>query len=113
MALAEVTVVPLGTGSPSLSAYVAQVIKVLEAFEVKYQLTSMGTIIEADVDEIFHVVRSMHEALFRHPEVKRVVTTLKIDDRRDKPISMKSKVEAVKEKLETPAEEKKQRLFRG
>lgn len=100
MALAEVTVVPLGTGSPSLSAYVAEVLKVLEVFELRYQLTSMGTIIEGEVEEIFQVVEKMHQSLFRNPQIKRVVTTLKIDDRRDKPISMETKVAAVKEKME-------------
>ncbi|RLE00057.1 MAG: thiamine-binding protein, partial [Aquificota bacterium] len=51
MAVAEVTVVPLGTGSPSLSVYVAKALKILEQSGLKYQLTPMGTIIEGDPKE--------------------------------------------------------------
>jgi len=40
----------------------------------------------------------MHEAVL-DCGVKRVVTTIKIDERRDKASSISSKVEAVKEKI--------------
>ena len=98
MAMAEVTVVPMGTGSPSLSKYVAEVLKVVKESGIKYQLTPMGTILEGDLDEIFSLVRRMHEVPFSE-EIKRVVTTLKIDDRRDKPLTMESKVKAVTSKM--------------
>ncbi len=98
MAMAEVTVVPMGTGTPSLSAYVAEVLKLVKESGIKYQLTPMGTILEGDLDEIFALVRRMHEVPFSD-EIKRVVTTLKIDDRRDKPLTMESKVEAVTSKV--------------
>ena len=99
MAMAEVTVVPMGTGSPSLSAYVAEVLKLVKDSGIKYQLTPMGTILEGDLDEIFALVRRMHEVPFSD-EIKRVVTTLKIDDRRDKPLTMESKVKAVTSKID-------------
>ncbi len=98
MAMAEVTVVPMGTGSPSLSKYVAEVLKLVKESGIKYQLTPMGTILEGDLDEIFSLVRRMHEVPFSE-EIKRVVTTLKIDDRRDKPLTMESKVKAVTSKM--------------
>ncbi len=99
MAMAEVTVVPMGTGSPSLSAYVAEVLKLVKESGIKYQLTPMGTILEGEIGEILELVSKMHEVPFNHQEVKRVVTTLKIDDRRDKPLTMEGKVEAVTSKL--------------
>ncbi|MCK5182241.1 MAG: MTH1187 family thiamine-binding protein, partial [Dehalococcoidia bacterium] len=47
MAIAEVSVVPLGTKTPSVSQYVARAIKVLEQEkDIKYETTAMGTIIE-------------------------------------------------------------------
>jgi len=98
MAVAEVTVVPLGTGTPSLSAYVAKVLKILEDSGLTYQLTPMGTIIQGDPQEIMEVVLKMHNSLFPHG-IHRVVTTLKIDERRDKSLTMESKVTAVEEKL--------------
>ncbi len=99
MAMAEVTVVPMGTGSPSLSKYVAEVLKLVKESGIKYQLTPMGTILEGDLDEIFSLVRLMHEVPFSNEGIKRVVTTLKIDDRRDKPLTMESKVKAVTSKM--------------
>ncbi len=91
-------ITPLGTGSPSLSAYVAKVHKVLEEAGIKYQLTPMSTIVEGDVDEILSVARKMHEVLFNEG-VQRVVTSIRIDDRRDKKLTMEGKVKAVIEKL--------------
>ena len=99
MALVEVSIVPLGTESPSVSEYVARAVKVLQAEkDLKYELTAMGTIIEGDLDRLLAVVKKMHDAVL-DSGVKRVVTTVKIDERRDKASSISSKVEAVKEKI--------------
>ena len=99
MAMVEVSIVPVGTESPSVSEYVARAVKVLRAEkDLKYELTAMGTIIEGDLARLLTVVRKMHEAVL-DCGVKRVLTTVKIDDRRDKASSISGKVEAVKEKL--------------
>lgn len=99
MAIAEVSVVPLGTQSPSVSQYVARAIKVLEQEKyVKYEITAMGTIIEGDLDRILGVVRRMHEGIFGEGVV-RVITTVKIDDRRDKAQGVKAKLDSLKERL--------------
>jgi uncharacterized protein (TIGR00106 family) len=101
MAIVEVTIVPLGTGSPSVSHYVAEVHKVLEQAEepVKFQLTPMSTIIEGELDQLLAVVRRMHEVPFLKGAA-RVSTTIKIDDRRDKAATMESKLQSVRDKLE-------------
>ena len=97
--VAEVTVVPLGTGSASLSAYVAAVENVLKKFpRLKSLLTPMSTILEGDMDDVLEAVKAMHEAPFRMGAL-RVSTTLRIDDRRDKEITMEGKLAAVKKKL--------------
>lgn len=99
MAVIEVSIVPIGTSSPGLSNYVAGCLKVLEEEkDVKYQLTPMGTILEGNLDRLLQVVRRMHEQPFSEG-IGRVLTTIRIDDRRDKEISMDSKVSSVKEKL--------------
>jgi uncharacterized protein (TIGR00106 family) len=99
MAIVEVSVVPLGTKTPSVSQYVARAVKVLEDEKcIKYEMTAMGTIVEGDLDRILAVVRKMHEQVFGEG-VARVVTTIKIDDRRDKAQSMKGKVDSLKKKL--------------
>jgi len=97
--IVQVTVVPLGTGSTSLSAYVAKVEKILENYKnIRSMLTPMATILEGDLDEILSVIREMHEAPFING-AERVSTRISIDDRRDKKLSMDGKVKAVKSKL--------------
>jgi len=99
MAIVEVTIVPIGTPSPGLSNYVSGCLKVLEQEKnVKYQLTPMGTILEGELDHLLEVIKRMHEEPFNEG-IGRVTTTIRIDDRRDKNISMDSKVSSVKSKL--------------
>ena len=96
--IAELVVLPLGTGSPSLSSYVAGVEKLLATFNLKTMLTPMGTVLEGDLDEVLRAVRAVHEVPFQAGAL-RVSTTVKIDERRDKELSMDGKVRAVREKL--------------
>jgi len=99
MALADVTIIPLGTGTPSVSKYVAATIKALQrGKDIKYEITAMGTTIEGEVGEILAVIREMHEETFTQG-VARVVTVIKIDDRRDKELSIGSKVESLRREL--------------
>ena len=99
MALVEVSIIPLGTGAPSVSQYVAQAVKVLEGEkDIKYELTAMGTIIDGDLERLLSLVRKMHQAVL-DAGVTRVVTTIKIDERRDKTASMSSKIESLKREL--------------
>jgi len=99
VAVVETTIVPLGTGSTSVSQYVVDCHKVLQKeTRVKYQLTPMGTIIEGDLDVILEVIRKMHEVPFENGAM-RVSTSIKIDDRRDKTGSIDQKLNSVKEKL--------------
>ncbi|MCD6320034.1 MAG: MTH1187 family thiamine-binding protein [Candidatus Desulfofervidaceae bacterium] len=99
MAIVEVSVIPLGTKSTGVSNYVAAALRVLQKSGLKYQLTPMGTIIEGELDIVMPVVRQMHEACFKEGTA-RVVTTIKIDDRRDKPLTMETKVQSVHKKME-------------
>ncbi len=92
----EISVIPMGTGA-SVSHIVAELLKEIRAMGVKHQLTPMATIVEADLDTLLEVVRRLHQkGLDAAP---RVVTVVKIDDRRDKPLSMEGKVRSVEEKL--------------
>ncbi|MCP4216761.1 MAG: MTH1187 family thiamine-binding protein [bacterium] len=97
--IAEITVVPLGTGTPSLSTYVAGVEKVPAKYPaVKSMLTPMSTVLEGPLDDLLKVARDMHEAPFT-AGAQRVSTRIGIDDRRDKAITMEGKIQAVKSKL--------------
>jgi len=100
MAVMEISVVPIATKSPSLSQYVAEALKVLKNEpDIKYELTSMGTIIEAkSVEKLLSVAGKMHSVSFSE-EVKRVVTTIKLDERKDKDLTMEGKIKSVEDKL--------------
>ncbi|MDT8284127.1 MAG: MTH1187 family thiamine-binding protein [Thermovirgaceae bacterium] len=96
--VAEVVIVPHGTASPSLGKYVAEVEKTLRSFGLKTMLTPMGTILEGDLDAVLEAVRAAHEIPFREGAL-RVGTTIRIDDRRDREVTMESKMRSVEEKI--------------
>jgi len=98
MAILEISVVPIGTGDTSLSAYVADCLRILEKEKVRYELSSMGTNIEGNLKDLIRIALKMHRAPFKKGAL-RVVTTLKIDDRRDKKGTLEGKKRAVQEKL--------------
>ncbi len=77
----EIAVYPLGTDNSSITKDVSKVFKVLDNCDLTYQITTMGTIIEGTLDELFALARELHEAVFSD-SVKRVITTIKIDDKR-------------------------------
>jgi len=95
----EFSVIPIGAGV-SVSRLVALAVRELQNLGVKYMVTPMGTVFEAeDVGTAFEVIRRAHEAVFSGG-AKRVVTEVKIDDRRDVERRMENKVESVKRCLE-------------
>ncbi|MDZ5471008.1 MTH1187 family thiamine-binding protein (plasmid) [Bacillus sp. 31A1R] len=102
MAIVDVTIIPIGTETPSVSSYVADIHKVLKGFEekgiIRFQLTPMSTIIEGELPVLFEVIQAMHEVPFEKG-LARVATNIRIDDRRDIERKMEEKVERVIDKL--------------
>jgi uncharacterized protein (TIGR00106 family) len=100
MAIVDITVIPVGTGTPSVSEYVAEIQKVLQQYEgeIKYQLTPMSTLIEGDLTLLLKIVQELHEVPFKKG-LQRVCTNIRIDDRRDKENTMERKLQSVQEKL--------------
>jgi len=98
MAILEISVVPIGTGDTSLSAYVADCLRILKKEKVRYELSSMGTNIEGNLKDLFRIAMAMHQVPFKKG-AERVATTMKIDDRRDKKGTLEGKKKAVKDKL--------------
>ncbi|NJE02911.1 MTH1187 family thiamine-binding protein [Thermococcus sp. MV11] len=91
MAVAELCIFPLGTGSPSVGEYLKPVLKVIEESGLKYRLCPMGTVVEGPVEEILELVRLCHVAILK-AGAKRVVISLRIDDRTDKELTIEGKV---------------------
>ena len=99
MALMQITIIPLGTGTPSVGDYVADVVRLLEDREIPCVLNDMGTVIEGEVDELMALARDLHELPFING-VERVVTQIVLDDRRDKKQGLGEKPQAVRRRLE-------------
>lgn len=99
MPIMEITIIPLGTQTASLSEYVADSVVVLkQEKDIMYHLTAMGTIVQADsISKLFDVAKKMHKAVLK--KSKRVVTAIKIDDRKDKRITVQSKLQSVQKHL--------------
>jgi uncharacterized protein (TIGR00106 family) len=71
---------------------------VLKKEKVRHELASMGTNIEGNLKDLFRIALMMHQVPFKKG-ARRVVTTMKIDDRRDKKGTLAGKKKAVKNKL--------------
>ncbi len=96
MAIMDITVIP--TGKTSVSDIVAEILKVIRESGLKHELTAMGTIVEGEIDELLRLAGRAHSVPF-DMGVQRVVTIIKIDDRKDKPNTIERKVKAVMDKL--------------
>ena len=95
MPIMEISVLPLGTQNPSVTEWVKNAIGVLKGEpQIRYQITAMGTIIEADsANKLLRIAEKMHKATLKDAE--RIVTSIKIDDRKDKQSNMEEKTQSV------------------
>lgn len=87
--LVQVSIIPIGTGE-ELKELIAKALKIIDKSELDYQLTSMGTIIEGDWDEIMALIKKCHEEVKNFAD--RIVTNIVIDDRKDMTGRLKNKV---------------------
>lgn len=96
MIIAEISIVPLGTGTPGVSAYVKAALEVLKKQDrIRVEPGAMGTVIEAsNLRDLFDAVEIAHNSVLGMG-VKRVVTEIKIDERRDREATIESKIRAL------------------
>ena len=92
----EFSVVPIGKGE-GLAGLVAKVIDIVDKSGLPYQLTSMGTIVEGEWDEVFALIKECHGRMRR--EAGRVLTRIAVDDRERAKGRLKGKVEDVEKSL--------------
>ncbi len=98
MALMQITVIPLGLGSPSVGEYVADIEKFLQSEGVVCQLHDMGTVIQGEAVELLALAARIHELPF-NKGVQRAVTQIVLDDRRDRTVTIGDKVASVRARL--------------
>ncbi len=95
--LLEFAMFPTDKGG-SVSAYVSRILKVIDQSALPYQLTPMGTIVEAEeLGQALELVAEAYKQL--EPDCNRVYSTLKLDIRKGEGGRMKKKVESVEAKL--------------
>jgi len=90
--LVEFSVVPIGAGE-SVSQYVAECLKIVDSSGVNYRMNPMGTVLEGDYDEVMAVIKKCHLRVMEL--APRAITSVKIDDRKDKKATLDSKIAAV------------------
>jgi len=75
--LLELSVIPLGRGR-SISADVADMLRIIDASGLDYRLTAAGTILEGSWEQLMDVARKCHIEMRKNTE--RVVAFMKVDD---------------------------------
>jgi uncharacterized protein (TIGR00106 family) len=94
--LAQFTIVPLGVGE-SVSAAVAEVIRIIDESGLPYRTNPMGTVVEGEWDDVMALIRGCHDEALRG--AARVLTFISIDDRPGKPDRISEKIKSIEKRL--------------
>ena len=95
--ICELVVVTYDIG-PSLSPFVAEVVKFIKTYKkVKHQLCPMGSVIEGEWKDVITLVDDIMNKFA--PDFERIGLTLKVDYRKSKGSRMQGKIQSVEEKI--------------
>lgn len=95
--IAEFSVTPIDKTAEGFSEYVALSLELIKASGLDYELTAMGTIVEGNRSEVFKLIERVHENMAAISD--RVITHIKIDDRKGYTGRIQGKTESVKAKM--------------
>ncbi|WP_457614163.1 MTH1187 family thiamine-binding protein [Methanopyrus sp.] len=94
----EISFYPIGTGSPSVSDEIAEVVGALKEAGFEPRVGPMGTVVEVETfEDALEALRVAREAALR--TVDRAVFVVKIDERKDKELTAEGKVRSVERKI--------------
>ncbi len=79
----------------------AECVRLIDESGLDYELHSMGTIVEGELDQVLDLMRRCIEQVAKHSD--RVTCAAKLDFRRGHAGRLKSKVASVEQKLGHPA----------
>lgn len=99
--IAEISIAPIGTSDTSMGKEIAAAYDAICNIRnlKKVTLTPMSTQVESDnLDDIFQAIHAAHNST-KSVGVKRVISTIRIDERLDKPNTLDEKVQSVKTKV--------------
>ncbi|EEA23120.1 UPF0045 protein M15 [Talaromyces marneffei ATCC 18224] len=95
---ADFCLIPIGTGSASVSAQIADVQRLIERSGLKYVMHSAGTTLEGPWDKVHRVIGQAHTILHQQGVV-RIQSDIRSGSRIDKVQSFEDKVAAVNKLL--------------
>ena len=94
--LVEFSIIPIGAGS-SIGDQLAEALKIVDASGLPYKVNPMGTVVEGEWDEIMKLIKKCHSTVMKNGE--RVVTTISIDDRKNKPGRIEEKLKSIERRM--------------
>lgn len=94
--LVEFSIIPLGRDT-HLSNEIAEVLKLVDASGLPYQLTPSGTCVEGEWNEVMGLVQRCHERA--RESSPHVITMVKIEDEQGARNKLQRNVESVEEKV--------------
>jgi uncharacterized protein (TIGR00106 family) len=98
---AEISIEPIGTSDTSMGKEIAAAYNAIRNTRnlKKVTLTPMSTQIESyNLDDIFQAILAAHNSA-KSAGAKRIISTIRIDERLDKPNSLDEKVQSVNAKV--------------
>ena len=100
---AEISIIPIGIRSETTTSMSKEIAPAFDAIQkikgLKTMLTPMGTQIESEnFTNILQAIEVAHQVV-RTAGAKRIMSTIRIDERLDKSSSLEEKVESVMEKI--------------
>ena len=94
MVIAQISIAPVGKGI-DLAEFVKEAIKIFKKYEIPFQVNDMATVLETeDLETLFLIVKEAHNAVLEKG-ANRIITELKIDDRKDKSVKLGDKSSSV------------------
>ena len=97
----EISIMPVGTSNTSMGKEIAAAYNAIRNITnlKKVTLTPMSTQIESDnLDDIFQAIHAAHNSV-KSGGVKRLISTIRIDERLDKPNTLDDKVQSIETKV--------------
>ena len=98
---AEISITPIGTSETSIGKEIAAAYDAIRNITKlkKVTLTPMSTQIESDnLEDIFQAIHVAHNSV-KSVGAKRLISTIRIDERLDKPNTLDDKVQSVETKV--------------
>ncbi|KAL9051242.1 MAG: hypothetical protein Q9162_006131 [Coniocarpon cinnabarinum] len=92
--IADFCLVPIGTGSASVSAEIAEVQRILKRSGLHYEMSSAGTVVEGTWDDVMKIIGQAHSYL-HGSGVVRIQTDIRVGSRIDKKQTPQDKINAV------------------